>query len=708
MMRKTAVKYLGVVAGVSLAAACDIPVEHDYNNTIESTPPVTLEDRNYAPPGPGDAPIDVPETTNLSGAVKNYLTQQYVGDVEVYTAGVTPPVSQTADGQGAFTMDIPTGSVFYARTYKSGYMYTYERVDMTQPLAAYTQNLYILSQTDINAMATAFGKTQNPSCGMLLVSARNQAGQPQANVNGITLAGVDYEGPYYLNDQNQAYPGATYTSASGNMVFFNVCDTGSYAITNGKNVQVQATGTYAGAPQYVSVYAGGISLGKMYVQENGTPPPPPDPYDVIDFPAEIMPIFAKYACQSCHTEGGSAAGTGLYFDDYPENVYYKLYNDAQVVNLQYPSQSYLLTKPLYEEPPNHPNASFYAPSDPDYVALLQWIESGAPYGVDEAPEPVVNVDFYADVYPIFQNRGCAACHNTANPSGGLDLTGGADVVYPRLVNYNLYDLNYPDRSSLLRNPYCGPDYCANDQYPETHPTRVFYTTDDPDYVKILLWVTQGAYYEVEVVVDPNLQTNVDFASQIQYRFTTRGCVGCHSKENPSGGLSLVGTPYEVYQAAKAQVVVGDYEGSYLYTKPNAYYANVNHGGPKQIPNKEDPYALYVGGWIYEGANFVDPGPVDFATDVYPLFQTLGCTGCHGANGGSGGLNLQGDPQVIYTNYVANVVNAGYPAQSELLTKSFDVYANVNHGGGKKAVNQYYTQYQTIANWISEGAYYQPQ
>jgi hypothetical protein len=94
------------------------------------------------------------------------------------------------------------------------------------------------------------------------------------------------------------------------------------------------------------------------VTQGGTPPPPPPDVNIIDFPGEIMPIFAKYGCSGCHAADGTAAATGLYFNANPEAVYYELSTRAQVVNIANPSQSYLLTKPLLEEPPNHPNASF--------------------------------------------------------------------------------------------------------------------------------------------------------------------------------------------------------------------------------------------------------------------------------------------------------------------------------------------------------------
>ena len=43
-----------------------------------------------------------------------------------------------------------------------------------------------------------------------------------------------------------------------------------------------------------------------------------------------------------------------------------------------PADSLLLTKPLYDDPPNHPNATFLDMNDPDYIVFLQWITQGAP------------------------------------------------------------------------------------------------------------------------------------------------------------------------------------------------------------------------------------------------------------------------------------------------------------------------------------------
>jgi len=711
-------------AALFAAVACESPpIEHEYVDETIAQPGVQLPERNYdGTPGPiGDA------NTAVSGVVKNLFTGEPVSGATVTATGLVAPIETTGDATtGAYAFDIPIGSVFWAKTYKTDYYYTYDYVDLSQAAAAYEKNLYILSKATIDAIATAHGKVQNPSCAMIIANVKNQANQYQANVDGVTLAaGVTYEGPYYLNATNGADVGRTYTSESGRIIWFNVCDTGALNVTNGKTTLVTPAGTYYGPAKSASLYQGGVTLVNLTVQQ-GTPPPPPPLEVIIDFPTEIMPIFAKYACASCHAEGYSAAGTGLYFNENPETVYYRLYSDPQVVNIANPAASYLLTKPLLEDPANHPNASFEDTYNPDYVKILQWIESGAPYGVNPPPPVEVELDFAYDIYPIFTNRGCVGCH-TGTASGGLDLSLDAATVQNFIINNGLVDYQYNDRSSLLRNPYCGPNYCQADQYPETHPTRVFFQDTDPDYVKIYTWI--GQLEPVDPVIVPVFEpyTNVDFAAQ-RHRFAVLGCVRCHSKENyqANGYLQLVGTANEVYQSLKdevnnpAAVVEYDYAASNLMTKPNAYYAAVAHTGGKQVADLADPFARYMGGWIEEGANFVAPAPIDFTTDIAPLFgnNSLACIGCHNQADPDGGLALDGTPQEIFDALATRVV-ANYPAQSLVITKSCGGYNyngqdrcvydyNIAHAGQRRNIAQYYAEYQKLADWISEGALFQPQ
>lgn len=105
-----------------------------------------------------------------------------------------------------------------------------------------------------------------------------------------------------------------------------------------------------------------------------------------------------------------------------------------------------------------------------------------------------NVSFSKDVVPIFTLRSCVACHDkkaAGNAVGGLDLTiKKPDGIYNEITleaspavqvpRVNKLD---PAASLLLTKP--GPP--AGD-----HPNLTFASADDPDFVKILVWITEGA------------------------------------------------------------------------------------------------------------------------------------------------------------------------------------------------------------------------
>ena len=110
---------------------------------------------------------------------------------------------------------------------------------------------------------------------------------------------------------------------------------------------------------------------------------------------------------------------------------------------------------------------------------------------DGAPMPApTNVSFANTVFPIFTARGCVACHTGSGPGkdlGGLMLDGGANLAYRELVTEK------PGRvvpganaatSTLLTKPLR--------EEPPNHQTATFQNTQDPDYVKILVWIKEGA------------------------------------------------------------------------------------------------------------------------------------------------------------------------------------------------------------------------
>jgi hypothetical protein len=109
---------------------------------------------------------------------------------------------------------------------------------------------------------------------------------------------------------------------------------------------------------------------------------------------------------------------------------------------------------------------------------------------DGAPKLPTNVSLSQQVAPIFPARGCTACHSgngIGKDLGGLDLQGGADKIYKELVleTTTRVNLTKPEASLVLTMP-------SRETPPDNHPNVTFASNQDPDYLKILVWIREGA------------------------------------------------------------------------------------------------------------------------------------------------------------------------------------------------------------------------
>jgi len=108
-----------------------------------------------------------------------------------------------------------------------------------------------------------------------------------------------------------------------------------------------------------------------------------------------------------------------------------------------------------------------------------------------APVLPSNVAFAAQIVPIFSARGCVACHSGGGPGkdqGGLTLAGSANLIYRELVQERpgiRVNLAMPEHSLVLTMP-------SAEDPPDAHPTIVFTGPRDPDYLKLLVWIREGA------------------------------------------------------------------------------------------------------------------------------------------------------------------------------------------------------------------------
>jgi len=108
-----------------------------------------------------------------------------------------------------------------------------------------------------------------------------------------------------------------------------------------------------------------------------------------------------------------------------------------------------------------------------------------------APILPSNVSFAAQVVPIFAARGCAVCHSGGGPGkdqAGLTLGGGDNLIYRELVEERAgirVNRAMPEKSLVLTMP-------SAEDPPDGHPTIVFAGPRDPDYLKLLVWIREGA------------------------------------------------------------------------------------------------------------------------------------------------------------------------------------------------------------------------
>ena len=84
-----------------------------------------------------------------------------------------------------------------------------------------------------------------------------------------------------------------------------------------------------------------------------------------------------------------------------------------------------------------------------------------------------------------------ACHSGGGPRkdlGGLTLAGSANLIHRELVEDRpgiRVNLTVPEHSLVLTMP-------SPEDPPDAHPTIVFAGPRDPDYLKLLVWIREGA------------------------------------------------------------------------------------------------------------------------------------------------------------------------------------------------------------------------
>ncbi len=323
-------------------------------------------------PSGDDEPLGGSRT--VTGEVVDFETNAAVGGAaSVSTSGVLPAPRVTSQG-ASFTIEgIPDNSTFqilasvtptHRPTFGPSIDVLVENVSGVATPA--------VSETFLAGLATAFGVSPTAARGVLLAQLVDDGGAPKAGVAGnqlVLAGGVD--GPFFLDANLAPDDGATSSSASGYVVFFEVP---AGVAEFGQAAAPTVTLVMPSSP----VNAGAVTIARVVVTD-GAPELPQN----VQFVRDIIPIFqlggGGRGCAACHSGGGIGKDLGgLKLDGPTQQVYAELKEDPTRIVLATPETSLLLRMPSREDPADtHPNVTFASEADPDYLKILVWISEGA-------------------------------------------------------------------------------------------------------------------------------------------------------------------------------------------------------------------------------------------------------------------------------------------------------------------------------------------
>ena len=170
----------------------------------------------------------------------------------------------------------------------------------------------------------------------------------------------------------------------------------------------------------------------------------------------------------------------------------------QLINTADPESSRLLLKPLSRDGGGltHTGGTYWqSREDPEYVALLEWIESLPDDAYVPAPEPELDFEFFrACVQPVFANPregqlGCSNCHSggiigfAPAPARGDTWSDEEAGRAFRLISRVITPGNAEQSRFLLKPLH--PD--GGGAYTHNGPRR-WQTRDDPEWAMLASWV----------------------------------------------------------------------------------------------------------------------------------------------------------------------------------------------------------------------------
>ena len=331
---------------------------------------------------PSDPHTELPTLVGIEmrGLVKDYFTGDALANAELVTEGIRPTIRATSSGTGEYELrDVPPNGVFYVRASR-GEAYLETKSDLRAGVdSPAVRDLFVVSGGDAQRFHATAGIEMHPLTSVVIADVRRPNGQPLEGVPREDFALVDRVGapaagePYFLGPTggiDLTLPTSTSFGGRSRAVFLNV-PAGTFTVT-ARALDEQGQPTLSQA--LVSTSQGGVTLVTVGLTDDAV-----DHAD-LGFDPRVYRILQRASlggmgCANCHTQGGIAEY--LSFDAPVGDVYDVLLSRPDVVNLLSPVESLLLTKPLFEDPPNHPSATWLTGEDAGYRMVLAWIAQGA-------------------------------------------------------------------------------------------------------------------------------------------------------------------------------------------------------------------------------------------------------------------------------------------------------------------------------------------
>lgn len=326
---------------------------------------------------PNDTGVDAPEpvpTVALSGRTLDYFSGAVVGTVAVETMGLAPEQSTLATDVGDFEFEaVPEHSWLFLRASASS-THAATLAEFVVGESDADADVLVVSSADLRRQHATVGVPVDPGSTMVIVSIVDVSGAPLAGISRSDLALLDSAGtvigsePFVfgaLGDVDDSLAVSEIHGGVARFAFLNV-GPGVHQLALTCSMCEPAIET-----MQTVVATAGVSLVQLAVEATAQP-------DETSLDS-LLPLFGRgsdggLGCANCHTAGGAST---LVLDGAADDVRAALLATPGAIDTNNPDASLLLSKPLYEVPANHPNATFLDQSDSDYQRLRSWIEAGA-------------------------------------------------------------------------------------------------------------------------------------------------------------------------------------------------------------------------------------------------------------------------------------------------------------------------------------------